>query len=138
MKFKCNNTEYEIKEVACIEDEIETVGLTRYQEKIIYLKKLDKDFMIRTLKHELVHVWLYEYGHNQDEKEFNNEDVCEIVACSNDFINEVVVMYLGIKPLYLCDAENNIECKKKSCYINDGVCYKTTNIKYAKGFKDEH
>lgn len=93
MKFKCNNTEYEIKEVACIEDEIETVGLTRYQEKIIYLKKLDKDFMIRTLKHELTHVWLYEYGHNQDEKEFNNEDVCEIVACSNGFINEVVEQY---------------------------------------------
>lgn len=95
MKFKCNNTEYEIKEVNCIEDEVETVGLTRYQERIIFLKKLDKDFMIRTLKHELMHVWLYEYGHNQDEKEFNNEDVCEIVACSNDFINEVVEQYLN-------------------------------------------
>lgn len=94
MKFKCNNTEYEIKEVNCIEDEIETVGLTRYQERIIFLKKLDKDFMIRTLKHELMHVWLYEYGHNQDEKEFNNEDVCEIVASSNDFINEVVERYI--------------------------------------------
>lgn len=93
MKFKCNNTEYEIKEVNCIEDEVETVGLTKYQERIIFLKKLDKDFVIRTLKHELMHVWLYEYGHNQDEKEFNNEDVCEIVACSNDFINEVVKQY---------------------------------------------
>ena len=93
MKFKCNNTEYEIKEVNCIEDEVETVGLTRYQERLIYLKKLDKDFMIRTLKHELMHVWLYEYGHNQEEKEFNSEDVCEIVACSNDFINKVIEKY---------------------------------------------
>lgn len=50
--------------------------------------------MIKTLKHELTHVWLYEYEHNQDEKEFNNEDVCEIVACSNDFINEVVEKYI--------------------------------------------
>ena len=93
MKFKCNNTEYEIKEVTCIEDEVETVGLTRYQERIIYLKRLEKDFMIKTLKHELTYVWLYEYRHNQEEKEFNCEDVCEIVASSNEFINEVVEEY---------------------------------------------
>lgn len=93
MKFKCNNTEYEIKEVTCIEDEAETVGLTRYQERIIYLKRLEKDFMIKTLKHELTHVWLYEYAHNQEEKEFNCEDVCEIVASSNEFVNEVVEEY---------------------------------------------
>lgn len=93
MKFRCNNTEYEIKEVDCIEDDVSTVGLTRYQERVVLLKTLDKDFMIKTLKHELTHVWLYEYGHNQSEKQFNNEDVCEIVACSNDFINEVVNEY---------------------------------------------
>ena len=94
MKFKCNNTEYEIKEVNCIEDEVETVGLTRYQERLIYLKKLDKDFMIRTLKHELMHVWLYEHGHTQnDNTTYSYEDICEIVACSNNFINEVVEKY---------------------------------------------
>lgn len=95
MKFKCNNTEYEIIEKEKLENE-EDVGLTDYQKKQVLLKKLDRDFMIRTLKHELTHVWLYEYGHNQDEKEFNNEDVCEIVACSNDFINEVVEKYKTI------------------------------------------
>lgn len=95
MKFKCNNTEYEIVEKEKLENE-ELVGLTDYQKKQVLLKKLDKDFMIRTLKHELMHVWLYEYGHNQDEKEFNNEDICEIVACSNDFINEVVEEYKKI------------------------------------------
>lgn len=93
MKFKCNNTEYEIIQVNCIEDDIDTVGLTRYQDKIVLLKKLDREFMIKTLKHELTHVWMYEYGHNQADKQFNNEDVCEIVACSNDFINEVVDEY---------------------------------------------
>ena len=92
MKFKCNNTEYEIIEKEQLEND-EYVGLTEYQNKRVLLKKLDRDFMIRTLKHELAHVWMYEYGHNQDEKEFNNEDVCEIVACSNDFINEVVKQY---------------------------------------------
>lgn len=94
MKFKINNTEWEIQEVNCIEDEVETVGLTRYQERIIYLKNLDRGFMIRTLKHELTHVWLYEYGHNQnDDKTFSYDDVCEIVASSNDFINEIVEQY---------------------------------------------
>lgn len=95
MKFKINNTEYEIIEKEKLENE-EEVGLTDYQKKQIILKKLDRDFMIKTLKHELVHVWLYEYAHNQDEKEFNNEDVCEIVACSNNFINEVVEDYKKI------------------------------------------
>ncbi len=95
MKFKCNNTEYEIVEKEKLENE-ELVGLTDYQKKQVLLKKLDRDFMIKTLKHELTHVWLYEYEHNQDEKEFNNEDVCEIVACSNDFINEVVEKYKRI------------------------------------------
>lgn len=42
---------------------------------------------------EVDHVWLYEYGHNQSEKEFNNEDVCEVVASSNDFINEIIQKY---------------------------------------------
>jgi len=49
--------------------------------------------IIKTLKHELSNVWLYEYGHNQEEKEFNCEDICEIVASSNDFINEIVERY---------------------------------------------
>lgn len=94
-RFKCNNTKYQIKEVDVIENDTDTVGLSDYQAKIIYLKKLDKDFMIRTLKHELTHVWLWEHGHNQadENKSFNNEDICEIVACSNDFINEVVNEY---------------------------------------------
>lgn len=92
MKFKCNNTEYKIIEKERLENE-EDVGLTDYQNKQVLLKKLDEDFMIKTLKHELMHVWMYEYGHNQDEKEFNNEDICGIVACSNDFINEVVEEY---------------------------------------------
>lgn len=96
MKFKCNNTEYEIIEKERLENE-EDVGLTDYQNKQVLLKKLDRDFMIKTLKHELTHVWLYEYGHNQEEKEFNSEDVCEIVACSNDFINEVVEEYRSSK-----------------------------------------
>lgn len=42
----------------------------------------------------VIHVWLYEYGHNSSDKEFNEEDICEIVASSNDFINEITNKYL--------------------------------------------
>ena len=37
---------------------------------------------------------MYEYGHNQnDDKTFTYEDVCEVVASINDFINEIVSKY---------------------------------------------
>lgn len=55
--------------------------------------------MLLTLKHELMHVWLYENGHtNQKGDEiFSYEDVCEYVALSNDSINRIVNEYLKIK-----------------------------------------
>jgi Zn-dependent peptidase ImmA (M78 family) len=93
MIFICNDTEYEIVEKEYLENE-EDIGLTDYQKQRILLKKLDKEIMIKTLKHELMHVWMYEYGHNQSDRNFTNEDVCEIVACSNNFVNEVVERYL--------------------------------------------
>lgn len=110
MKFKCNNSEWNIKEVdeATINNEMKqdgTLGVTIYKTQDILLLK-DQANIIKTLKHELMHAWLYEYGHNQnDETKYNYEDVCEIVASSNDFINEVVNEYLRIKSLYLCDKE---------------------------------
>lgn len=98
MKFKCNGSEWEIKEVdeATINNEMKqdgTLGVTIYKIQEILLLK-DQANIIKTLKHELMHVWLYEYGHNQDdENKFSYEGVCEIVASSNDFINEIVDRY---------------------------------------------
>ena len=98
MKFKINNTEWTIEEVdeATINNEMKsdgTLGVTIYKAQTIMLLK-DQANIIKTLKHELTHVWLYEYGHNQnDDKTFSYEDVCEIVASSNDFINEIVEQY---------------------------------------------
>lgn len=78
----------------------EPLGVAIYKNQKIMLLK-DQANIIKTLKHELTHVWLYEYGHNQnDDKTFNYEDVCEVVASSNDFINEIVRQYkekIGIK-----------------------------------------
>lgn len=55
--------------------------------------------MLLTLKHELMHVWLYENGHtNQNGDEvFNYEDVCEYVALSNNSINRIVELYINSK-----------------------------------------
>lgn len=99
MKFKINNIEWTIEEVdeATINNEMKsdgTLGVTIYRTQTIMLLK-DQANIIKTLKHELTHVWLYEYGHNQNEdKTFSYEDVCEVVASSNDFINEIVQAYL--------------------------------------------
>lgn len=98
MKFKINNTEWTIENVdeATINNEMKsegTLGVTIYRNQKIMLLK-DQANIIKTLKHELTHVWLYEYGHNQnDDKTFTYEDVCEVVASSNDFINEIVEQY---------------------------------------------
>lgn len=98
MKFKINNTEWNIKNVdeATINNEMkqdDTLGVTIYKTQEILLLEKQAN-IIKTLKHELMHVWLYEYGHNQNnEKTFTYEDVCEIVASSNDFINEIVEQY---------------------------------------------
>lgn len=63
------------------------------------LKSGTEEQMLLTLKHELMHVWLYENGHtNQNGNEvFNYEDVCEYVALSNNSINRIVKEYLNCK-----------------------------------------
>ena len=106
MKFEINNTEWNIEEVdeATINNEMKadgTLGVTIYRTQKVMLLK-DQANIIKTLKHELTHVWLYEYGHNQnDDKTFTYEDVCEVVASSNDFINEIVKEYLEKNKPYI-------------------------------------
>lgn len=97
MEFKINNTIWTIEEVS-EEDMIRegekdyTLGLTIYKQQRILLLKNQKNIK-RTLIHELVHVWLYEFGHNAQERQFWHEDICEIVASCNEFINETVNSY---------------------------------------------
>lgn len=95
MKFNINGTTWEILEVESDKMTAEstpyTLGLTIYLEQKILLLK-NQPNIIKTLKHELTHVWLYEYGHmqNNEDKKYLYEEICEIVASSNNFINEVV------------------------------------------------
>lgn len=98
MKFKCNNSEWNIRIVdeATINNEMKqdgTLGVTIYKTQEILLLENQAN-IIKTLKHELMHVWLYEYGHAQDDNTtYGYEDICEIVASSNEFINEVINEY---------------------------------------------
>lgn len=99
MEFEINNAKWLIKEISQEEMQYSmgeegkyTHGITIYSEDTIYINATSPE-KERTLKHELTHVWLYMYGHNQDNKQFDYEDVCEIVASSNNFINEVVKKY---------------------------------------------
>lgn len=112
-EFKINNTEWTIKEVteAEINNEMKndyTLGVTIYKSQEILLLE-NQPNLARTLKHELMHVWLYEYGHVQnDETKYSYEDICEIVASSNDFINKVIEQYKSDKKI----KNTNVEVDK--------------------------
>lgn len=108
MKIKINGNEWEIIEVSQEKMNNEekndyTLGLTIYKEQEIWLVQNQKN-PTKTLVHELMHAWLFEYGHNAQEREFNHEDVCEIMASSIEFINEIVMKYL-------IGENKNDECK---------------------------
>ena len=98
-KFEINNKIYTIYDVEKIEGKENYVGQSQYDKGLIFIEKNTWEQMMITLKHELMHVWLYENGHtNQKGDEiFSYEDVCEYVALSNDSINRIVDLYLQSK-----------------------------------------
>lgn len=98
-EFKINNKVYTIYELKRIEGKDSYVGRTNYEKGEIVIEYGKIENMLLTLKHELMHVWLYENGHkNQDGQEvFGYEDVCELVALSNNSINRIVQLYLESK-----------------------------------------
>lgn len=98
-EFIVNDRTYTIYNVDKIEGKNSYVGRSDYISTDIYIEKGTPEQMLITLKHELMHVWLYENGHkNQDGQEvFDYEDMCELVALSNDSINRIVNEYLRNK-----------------------------------------
>ena len=100
-QFVINKHIYTIYDVDIITGKENYVGRSHYEEKTIYIEKGNFKDMLLTLKHELMHVWLYENGHtNQNGDEiFDYEDMCELVALSNDSINRIVNEYLLNKNL---------------------------------------
>ena len=100
-QFVINKHIYTIYDVDKITGKENYVGRSHYEDKTIYVEKGNFKDMLLTLKHELMHVWLYENGHtNQNGDEvFDYEDVCELVALSNNSINRIVNEYLLNKNL---------------------------------------
>ena len=100
-KFEINNNIYTIYNVDKIEGKENYVGRSHYEDKTVYVEKGTNEQMLLTLKHELMHVWLFENGHtNQNNDEtFGYEDLCELVALSNNSINRIVDLYLNSKGL---------------------------------------
>lgn len=111
MKFKINNRTWNIKELSQEEikkefkrhldgDPEETgkyFGITYADEQVILL---DRDLCIETkkhtLKHELAHCYMNVYCYHA-QNNFTEEDMADVVANSNDFINDVINKYFGGK-----------------------------------------
>lgn len=99
--FIINDRLYTIYDVEEISGKASYVGQTQYDIGTVYIEGATDKEMLLTLKHELMHIWLYEHGHkNQSDKErFSYEQLCEYVALSNDFINEITNKYIRKKYL---------------------------------------
>lgn len=68
-------------------------GITIRFKHIIYINKdMCEGQKIKTLKHELMHCYIWEYG-LYNVMDINEEVICDLVASSNDFINEIVNKY---------------------------------------------
>lgn len=97
--FLVNDKLYTIYDVEEIAGKDSYVGQTQYDIGVVFIEGSTDEEMLLTLKHELMHVWLYEHGHkNQGNGEtFSYEELCEYVAYSNNFINRIVEKYLRAK-----------------------------------------
>lgn len=104
MKFIINNDTWKIKEIdkdkltdlynkENDEDARYCFGVTIYPEHKIYINEdLCYQQKIKTLKHELTHCYIWEYG-LYNVPSFTEEMVCDLVASINDFINEIIDKY---------------------------------------------
>lgn len=115
MKFNVNGLNWEIKELSQKEikefnnsrkgegekDDVSSIseryyGITYHDILKIYIDKdLPEERKIKTLIHELTHVYISTYITHQDIK-YCEEDVCDINANSHDFINKIVNKYFKI------------------------------------------
>ena len=102
MNFEINNDTWEIRRAdkdkmkelynRITGEDICVFGLTIKTSQIIYIcSDICEEQQIKTLKHELAHCYIWEFGFYYVDA--NEETICEIVAKSNDFINNVVDDY---------------------------------------------
>ena len=107
MKFKINDRDWEIKELSqesmrdTIKDykydgdpkEGKYFGLTYFDSQTIYIDKdLCEQQKRQTLFHELMHCYIGTYLFNNS-RDYTEEDLCNISACSHDMIDRIVNEY---------------------------------------------
>lgn len=104
MKFKINNDEWIIElkgkeelldlyKTQYDEDASFCFGVTERAQHFIWINaNMPLEQQIKTLKHELAHCYIWEYG-LYEVPNFNEEMACDLVSRSNDFINEIVEKY---------------------------------------------
>ena len=108
MDFVMNGNTWEIKELSqkeiCEEKEVEYdtsvgnyFGVTFFKKQLIVL---DKDLSVtqkrKTLRHELVHCYIGSYISFEDINNWNEDQICDLVANSYDIIEEIINNYFNI------------------------------------------
>ena len=104
MNFKCNGSEWKIieKETKILVDKYnaeneETTnfafGVTIYPKHEIWINKdMCKSQKIKTLKHELTHCYIWNYG-LYNVPHYTEEMVCDLVSSCSNFIYDIVNKY---------------------------------------------
>lgn len=128
MKFILNNDIWKIKEVDSQKllqkyneefdsDSTFCFGVTLYPKHEIWINNnMCQEQKIKTLKHELTHAYIWEYG-LYNAPNFTEEMVCDLVAACSDIIGEIAANYeiykRGINVYELNGVTNQIPKRNK-------------------------
>lgn len=114
MNFEMNNNVWKIKRISkqYLVDRYNSehdekcyyaFGLTDYAQHIIYLnEEMCYEQQKKTLLHELMHCYLWEYG-ICDFTQFNEEDLCNFSASSHYIIHNIMKRYFEVNVIELDD-----------------------------------
>lgn len=70
-----------------IDEEVRLHGITEYVTSTIYIdKELDGFPLMKALRHELTHIYLWETG--QQGQVYNEEEVCDLISVTAPIINK--------------------------------------------------
>lgn len=69
------------------DEEVRLHGITEYATQTIYIDKdLDGFPLVKALRHELMHIYLWETG--QQGRIFNEEELCDLMSVAIPLINK--------------------------------------------------
>lgn len=107
MNFVMNGNTWEIKELSqkdiCKEKGVEYepnvgeyFGVTFFKKQLIVLDKdLSATQKRKTLRHELVHCYIGSYISFEDINNWNEDQICDLVANSYDIIEKIINSYFA-------------------------------------------